>query len=105
MPCGNLPHASFPIAAGKALINWVAGFKNAPEQPMPTQGWEHTAHREDVLELFKAFVVDFLDVPALIRGAGTLTVPYQPGRELGQRSPQGLCWQPTAPLDVTPRHG
>jgi 5-methylphenazine-1-carboxylate 1-monooxygenase len=25
-------------AEGQALINWVAGFKNAPEQPMPPQG-------------------------------------------------------------------
>ena len=59
-------------AAGKALINWVAEFKNAPEQPMPRQDWEHTARREDVLELFKAYGFDFLDVPALIRGATTI---------------------------------
>ena len=39
-------------AAGKALINWVAGVKNAPEQPMPPQDWEHTALREDVLKPF-----------------------------------------------------
>jgi 5-methylphenazine-1-carboxylate 1-monooxygenase len=54
------------------LINWVAGFKNAPEQPMPTQDWEHTARLEDVLEPFKSFIFDFLDVPALIRGAETI---------------------------------
>src|SRR5688500_8311056 len=54
------------------LINWVAGFKNAPEQPMPTQDWEHTARREDVLEAFKSFVFDVLDVQALIRGAATI---------------------------------
>ena len=54
---------------GKALINWVAEFKNAPDQPMPTQDWEHTARLEDVLEPFASFVFDFLDVPALIRGA------------------------------------
>jgi 2-polyprenyl-6-methoxyphenol hydroxylase-like FAD-dependent oxidoreductase len=59
-------------AEGKALINWVAGVKNAPDQPMPTQDWGHTTRREDVLEPFKLFVFDFLDVPALIRGAATI---------------------------------
>jgi 2-polyprenyl-6-methoxyphenol hydroxylase-like FAD-dependent oxidoreductase len=59
-------------ASGKALLNWVAEFKNAPEQPMPTQDWEHTARREDVLEPFTSFVFDFIDVPALIRGAETI---------------------------------
>jgi 5-methylphenazine-1-carboxylate 1-monooxygenase len=59
-------------AAGKALVNWVAGFKNAPDQPMPTQDWEHAARREDVLDPFQSFVFDFLDVPALIRGAATI---------------------------------
>ena len=54
---------------GKTLINWVTCFKNAPDQPMPTQGWERTARVEDVLEPFRSFVFDFLDVPALIRGA------------------------------------
>jgi 2-polyprenyl-6-methoxyphenol hydroxylase-like FAD-dependent oxidoreductase len=59
-------------AEGKALINWVAAFRNAPDQPMPLQDWEHTARLEDVLEPFKSFVFDFLDVPALIRGAKTI---------------------------------
>ena len=59
-------------AASKALINCVAEVKNAPEQPMPTQAWEHTARREDVIEPFTSFVFDFLDVPALIRGAATI---------------------------------
>jgi 5-methylphenazine-1-carboxylate 1-monooxygenase len=59
-------------AEGKALINWVADFKNAREQPMPTQDWEHTARLEDVLEPFTSFIFDFLDVPALIRGAATI---------------------------------
>jgi 5-methylphenazine-1-carboxylate 1-monooxygenase len=59
-------------AEGKALINWVTGFKNASNQPMPTQGWDRTARVEDVLEPFRSFVFDFLDVPALIRGAETI---------------------------------
>jgi 5-methylphenazine-1-carboxylate 1-monooxygenase len=57
---------------GKALINWVAECKNAPEQPMLMQDWEHTARLDDVLEPFTSFVFEFLDVPALIRGAATI---------------------------------
>jgi 2-polyprenyl-6-methoxyphenol hydroxylase-like FAD-dependent oxidoreductase len=59
-------------AAGTALINWVAAVKTAPEQPMPTQDWEHTARREAGLEPFTSCVFDGLDVPALIRGAATM---------------------------------
>lgn len=54
---------------GKAMINWVGEFKNAPDQPMPMQDWEHTAKREEVLEAFASYVFDFFDVPAMIRGA------------------------------------
>ena len=54
---------------GKAMINWVGEFKNAPDQPMPMQDWEHTARLEEVLEPFASYVFDVLDVPALIRGA------------------------------------
>jgi 2-polyprenyl-6-methoxyphenol hydroxylase-like FAD-dependent oxidoreductase len=56
---------------GKALINWVGEFRNA-EAGMPPQDWEHTAKLEDVLEPFKDYRFDFLDVPAMIRGAKTI---------------------------------
>jgi len=59
-------------AQGTALINWVADFKNGADQPMPVQDWEYTARLEEVLEPFKSFIFDFLDVPALIRGAKTI---------------------------------
>lgn len=54
---------------GRALINWVAEFKTAPDQPMPRQDWNHTVRLDEVLKPFASFVFDFLDVPALIRGA------------------------------------
>ena len=54
---------------GHVLINWVAEFKTADDHPMPRQDWEHTARVEDVLEPFGSFIFDFIDVPALIRGA------------------------------------
>jgi 2-polyprenyl-6-methoxyphenol hydroxylase-like FAD-dependent oxidoreductase len=59
-------------AMGRALINWVAVFRNGSDQPMPTQDWEHTARLEEVVAPFKSFRFDFLDVPALIRGAETI---------------------------------
>lgn len=67
----------FPISKrheeqGQALINWVAMFKTAADQPMPKQDWDHTVHRAEVLAPFASFVFDFLDVPALIRGAETI---------------------------------
>jgi 2-polyprenyl-6-methoxyphenol hydroxylase-like FAD-dependent oxidoreductase len=54
---------------GPSPLNWVGEFKTADDQPMPQQDWEHTARLEDVLEPFAAFLFDFLDVPAMIRGA------------------------------------
>ena len=57
---------------GLALINWVAELKNAPDQSMPVQNWEHTARVDEVVEPFASYVFDFLDVPAMIRGAGTI---------------------------------
>ncbi len=57
---------------GQALINWVAEFKVADDQPMPPQDWEHTARHEDALAPFASFTFDFLDVPALMRQAETI---------------------------------
>jgi 2-polyprenyl-6-methoxyphenol hydroxylase-like FAD-dependent oxidoreductase len=67
----------YPIAqrqenAGRALINWVAELQTADGQPMSRQDWEHIARVEDVLEPFGSYIFDFLDVPALIRGAETI---------------------------------
>lgn len=56
-------------ARGAALLNWVAEFKVADGQPEPTRDWEHRARLEDVLAPFESYVFEFLDVPALIRGA------------------------------------
>ena len=54
---------------GRALINWVAEFKTDDGRPMPEQDWSHTARHEDAIAPFASFAFDFLDVPALIRGA------------------------------------
>lgn len=67
----------FPISKrhedqGGALLNWVAFFKTATDQPMPRQDWDHTARLDEVLAPYESFVFDFLDVPALMRGAETI---------------------------------
>jgi 2-polyprenyl-6-methoxyphenol hydroxylase-like FAD-dependent oxidoreductase len=54
---------------GRALINWVMEYKNAPGQTMPPQDWVYTARREDVLAPFVTFEFPFMNVPGLIRGA------------------------------------
>jgi 5-methylphenazine-1-carboxylate 1-monooxygenase len=54
---------------GEALINWVAEFKTAADQPMPLQDWEHRAQAEEAVAPFTGYRFDFLDVPAMIRGA------------------------------------
>lgn len=57
---------------GRALINWVATMRTADSGPMPPQDWTATADRDAMLAAFAPFVFDFLDVPALIRGAETI---------------------------------
>ena len=57
---------------GRALVNWVAEVKTAADQPMPRQDWEFRASAEEPLEHFSSFTFDFLDVPAMIRGADAI---------------------------------
>ena len=57
---------------GEALLNWVAEYKVADNQPEPTRDWEHRAHVEDVLAPFVEYTFDFLDVPAMIQGADVI---------------------------------
>jgi 2-polyprenyl-6-methoxyphenol hydroxylase-like FAD-dependent oxidoreductase len=67
----------YPISSRRetrstASVNWVACLKNAPDQPMPVQDWQHTASPDAVLEQFRSFAFPFLDIPALARGAETV---------------------------------
>jgi 2-polyprenyl-6-methoxyphenol hydroxylase-like FAD-dependent oxidoreductase len=54
---------------GRSLVNWVAELKTAPGQPMPKQDWEFRADPEEPAHAFADYRFDWLDVPALIRGA------------------------------------
>jgi 2-polyprenyl-6-methoxyphenol hydroxylase-like FAD-dependent oxidoreductase len=66
------PIAKSEEARGRALINWIAGVRTAADGAMPEQDWGRTAPAEDILETFATFVFDFLDMPALIRGAAVI---------------------------------
>jgi len=57
---------------GEALINWVGHVAADDGRPMPPEDWTHAAGLEDALGPFASFRFDFLDVPALIRGAEVL---------------------------------
>lgn len=54
---------------GRALINWVATMRTADSGLVPPQDWTYIADCGEVLGAFASFVFDFLEVPALIRGA------------------------------------
>ena len=54
---------------GRALLNWVAECKTGGNQPMPVQDWEHRSTPDDAVTPFATYRFDFLDVPAMIRGA------------------------------------
>jgi 2-polyprenyl-6-methoxyphenol hydroxylase-like FAD-dependent oxidoreductase len=63
------PISKVKEAQGQALINWVATLQTATDGAMPTQDWNYVGQRDEVLAAFAPFVFEFLDVPALIRGA------------------------------------
>src|SRR5262249_4856103 len=54
---------------GEALLNWVAALKVSEDRPMPRQDWQHKATAGDAVRPFEKYKFDFLDVPAMIRGA------------------------------------
>ena len=61
----------YPISepeSGRALINWVADVFVGGEAPMP-RDWNRRADISKVLPWFEDWKFDWLDVPALIRGA------------------------------------
>ncbi|MEO3754804.1 flavin-dependent oxidoreductase [Streptomyces sp. B6B3] len=56
-------------AAGRQLVNWVAEV----ERPRsPRRDWNRAGRLEDFVDVFADWRFDWLDVPALIRGAETI---------------------------------
>lgn len=54
---------------GRALINWVAERKFPPEGDWRREDWNRPGKAEDFLPWFEDWSFDWLDAPALIRGA------------------------------------
>lgn len=65
---------AYPIGApdqatGLATINWIAELTVDPSQGWRKEDWNRTADLADFLPAFEDWRFDWLDVPALIRGA------------------------------------
>ena len=69
----GLRFVSYPIsepdAQGVATINWIANLQYDPNQHWNKEDWNREARLEDFLPRFEGMRFDWLDVPALIRGA------------------------------------
>ena len=54
---------------GKAVINWIAERKFAPGEAWRREDWNRAGKLEEFLPWFEEWRFDWLDVPAVIRGA------------------------------------
>ena len=61
----------YPIEASGAppLLNWVAELKYAPDHAWRREDWNRPGKLEEFLPAFESWRFDWLDVPAVIRGA------------------------------------
>ncbi len=62
----------YPIADlgdGRLLINWIAERKFSPDTAWRREDWNRPGRRADYLPAFEDWRFDWLDIPALIRGA------------------------------------
>lgn len=60
------------LADGRQLINFVAERKFATDQPWRREDWNRQGRLEEYLPPFEDWIFDWLDVPELIRSAGTV---------------------------------
>lgn len=54
---------------GEAVINWIAERKFRPDQAWRREDWNRAGQLDDFLPQFESWRFDWLDVPAVIRGA------------------------------------
>lgn len=64
----------YPISAphpetGLAMINWIAELRVDPAKGWRAEDWNRTADLQEFLPAFEGWTFDWLDVPALIKGA------------------------------------
>lgn len=60
------PIVDYDDGSGDQLINWVA---QIPSEATQKNDWNKRANAEDFVEFYREWVYDWLDIPALIRGA------------------------------------
>ena len=70
----NRKFVAYPISgvspqAGRALINWVADVYVGGDKPPIPRDWNRRVDKATVLPYFEDWRFDWLDIPALIRGA------------------------------------
>lgn len=66
---------AYPISAeadarGRSLVNWIAEKKFAPDHAWRREDWNRAAKLEEFAPVFASWRFDWLDIPALIAGAG-----------------------------------
>ncbi|UWR88149.1 flavin-dependent oxidoreductase [Phaeobacter inhibens] len=95
---------STPEADGTATINWIAEKQFDPSAPWKRESWNRAADISDFLPDFANWHFDWIDVPALIKGAETV---YEypmvdrdplPGWQDGPVSLMGDAAHPTYPV-------
>jgi 2-polyprenyl-6-methoxyphenol hydroxylase-like FAD-dependent oxidoreductase len=70
----NRKFVAYPISevspqTGRALINWVADVYVGGDKPPIPRDWNRRVDQATVLPYFEDWRFDWLDIPALIRGA------------------------------------
>jgi 5-methylphenazine-1-carboxylate 1-monooxygenase len=65
---------AYPISShidekGHQLINWIADLRVTPEENIMPQDWNRRADKEKLLQAFKSWHFDWLDIPSLISNA------------------------------------
>jgi 2-polyprenyl-6-methoxyphenol hydroxylase-like FAD-dependent oxidoreductase len=63
------PISRAALDQGEAVINWIAERKFRPDQAWGREDWNRAGQLDDFLPQFESWRFDWLDVPAVIRGA------------------------------------
>ena len=74
MAGGRQTFIAYPISKehferGRSLTNWAARFFVDPSRALPPEDWNRPGRLEDFLPRYEDWRFDWLDIPALIRGA------------------------------------
>lgn len=59
-------------AAGEQLINWVGNLQEGEEYQLKVRDWNRQADKQRLLDVYKNWNFDWLDIPAMIAGAESI---------------------------------